>query len=193
MNNNNRWLLALVSFVLGPLCLLAACTTASPEGENAPTLPSAVEVSSRCLARAADSGEPAPARDQLTGLQWRRYVGCALASNLLVESGSVADNPEAIISIRLNADGSVNSIAPLRSSGNQSWDSAVQRAIAAVSPLPAAPAKHDFSRIDLHFRPQPRAPGISGISGSAGITGLTGESHWSIRHCTTVDGVTACR
>jgi TonB family protein len=190
MNNNNRWLLAPVSFVLCPLCLLAACTTTGPEGEHAPALPSAADVSSRCLARAADSGEPAPARDQLTGLQWRRYVGCALASNLWVESGSVADNPEAIISIRLNADGSVNSIAPLRSSGNQSWDTAVQRAIAAVSPLPAAPAKHDFSRIDLHFRPQPRA---LDIGGGTGITGLTGESHWSIRHCTTVDGVTACR
>ncbi|MFL9869099.1 energy transducer TonB [Paraburkholderia fungorum] len=190
MNNNNRWLPALVSFVLCSLCLLAACTTTRSESENGPPLPSAADVSSRCLARAAASGEPTPTPDQLTALQWRRYVGCALASNLLVESGSVADNPEAIISIRLNADGSVDSIAPLRSSGNQAWDTAVQRAIAAVSPLPAAPAQHDLSRIDLHFRPQPRGPGIGG---SAGITGLTGESHWSIRHCTTVDGVTACR
>jgi TonB family protein len=187
MNNNNRWLLALASSVLGPLCLLAACTSTDLQNEKGPPLPSATDVASRCLARVTQSGAPTPALDQLTGLQWRGYVGCALASNLVVDSRNVADNPEAIISIRVNADGSIDSVAPLHSSGNPAWDAAVQRAIAAVAPLPAAPATDTFSRIDLHFRPQPRPPGIGGS------TGLTGESHWSIRHCTTVDGVTACR
>lgn len=95
MNNNNRWLLALVSFAL---TLLAACTATGPQSENGPTLPSAADVTSRCLAHAAGSGEPTPTLDQLTGLQWHRYVGCALASNLSVDSRSVADNPEAIVS-----------------------------------------------------------------------------------------------
>jgi TonB family protein len=183
MNNDNRWLPAFASFAL---CLLAACTTTGPQSENAPTLPSAADVTSRCLARAAGSGEPTPTLDHLTGLQWHRYVGCALASNLSVDSRSVPDNPEAIVSIRLNADGSVDSVAPLHSSGNQAWDTAVQRAIAAASPLPAAPAKHDFSRVDLHFRPQRRPVGIGGS------TGLTDESHWSVVHCTTVQHATAC-
>ncbi|MFM0733948.1 TonB family protein [Paraburkholderia sediminicola] len=180
MNNNNRWLLALASFAL---CLLAACTTGSP-GENGPALPSAADVTSRCLARVAGTGEPPPTFDQLSGVQWRRYVGCTLASNMSVDLRTVADNPEAIISIRLNADGSVHSVAPLRSSGNQSWDAAVQRAIAAASPLPAAPANHNFARVDLHFRPQHRPTGIGGS------TGITDESHWEIRNCTTMRGVT---
>jgi TonB family protein len=184
MNNNNRRLLALALFALS---LLTGCTTEVSQHDSQPPLPSVDEVTNRRLARAAAAGESTPTLDQLTGLQWRRYVSCALASNLFVETKSVPDNPEAIVSIRLDAGGSVSSVALLGPSGNLAWDAAIQRAVAAASPLPPVRATHDFSRVDVHFRPyQPQAPGIGGS------TGLTGESHWSVRHCTTAGGATAC-
>jgi hypothetical protein len=131
MKNNDRWRHVLVPLALS---LLAACTAAGPDARSQSSLPSSGEVASLCLARAAVSNEPTPAVDHLTGSQWRRYVSCALTSNKFVDTSSVLDNPEAIVSLRLNPDGSVNSATLLRTSGNAALDAAVQRAITAASP-----------------------------------------------------------
>jgi TonB family protein len=183
MNHYFRWLLALVPLTLS---LLTACTADGPKNSSEVSLPSAGDVARRCLARAAGSGEPVPAMDLMNGPQWRRYVSCALTSNMFVHANSDVGNPEAIVSLRVNRDGSVGSATLLHPSGNPAWDAAVQRAIAAASPLPAAPGYQGISRVDLHFWPR---HGPLGIGGS---TGITGQSHWSVRHCTTVGGTTGC-
>ena len=183
MNKGRRCLFA---FVVSMLTWAAGCTTGSPQDDNQPVLPSADKVTSHCLARAASGSEPRPAIDQLNSVQWHSYVACALASNLLVATASVPENPEGIVSIRLDPLGAVSSVTLLHSSGNPAWDAAIQRAIVAASPLPPVRAPHGFSRVEIHFRPQRQALGIGGS------TGLTGESHWSVHHCNSVGGATAC-
>ncbi|WP_166660585.1 TonB family protein [Paraburkholderia sediminicola] len=122
----------------------------------------------------------------MNALQWRRYVSCALTSNLFVDANGDLGNPEAIVSLRLNSDGSVDSVTLLHTSGNDAWDAAVQRAIVAASPLPPAPPNQKVSRVDFHFRPRPRPVGIGGS------TGISGESHWSVVHCITVGRAGTC-
>ncbi|WP_186308521.1 TonB C-terminal domain-containing protein [Paraburkholderia sp. BCC1885] len=183
MTRNRRWLLAVV---VSTVSWLAACTSGTPSANGEPPLPSADEVTRRCLVRATANGASRPALDQLNAVQWRMYVGCALSSNLSVASTSVPDNPEGVVSIHFDSAGAVSSVGQLGSSGNPAWDAAIQRAIAAASPLPAIHASHEISRVDLHFRPQPQPRGIGGS------TGLTGESHWSVHHCNTVGSATAC-
>jgi TonB family protein len=175
--------LALVPLVLS---LLTACTSEIPRSSTEPQLPPAEDVAKLCQAQAVGSTEPLLTVDQMNSLQWRHYVSCALSSNIFVVANSDLGNPEAIVSLWLNTDGSVGSVALLHTSGNEAWDAAVQRAIAAVSPLPPAPANQYVSRIEFHFRPRHRPLGIGGS------TGITGESHWSVKHCVTVGSARTC-
>ncbi|SIO71911.1 TonB family C-terminal domain-containing protein [Burkholderia sp. GAS332] len=175
--------LALIPFVLA---LLTACTAEVPVNSNRPPIPSADDVAKRCLAHAAGSGEPLLTVGEMNALQWRRYVSCALTSNLFVDANGDLGNPEAIVSLRLDSDGSVSSVTLLHTSGNDAWDAAVQRAIVAASPLPPAPPNQNVSRVDFHFRPRPRPVGIGGS------TGISGESHWSVVHCITVGRAGTC-
>lgn len=172
------------------ICLLDACSTSGWDDDSGPALPSAEDTMNQCLAQAAPHARPLADTGHLSlnlsRQEWSRYVGCTLARNMRVARDSVADNPEATVSIHLAADGAVTSIDLPQSSGNPAWDKAVQRAIAAASPLPRAPATLQASRVDMQFRPHPEATGIGGS------TGLTAESHWTVRHCTTVGGVSAC-
>jgi TonB family protein len=122
--------------------------------------------------------------DRIAAAKWRRYVSCTLGSYMIVDLYNVPENPEGIVSIRLNPDGSIASISELHSSGNPAWDAAVQRAIAVASPLPAAPVNRPFTRVDMHFRPK---PGVA-----AGNAGISDTSHWSAKHCTLSGSLTTC-
>jgi TonB family protein len=128
---------------------------------------------------------PAIPGDRQEAVKWHRYVSCALARYRVVDSRNVEDNLEAIVSVRLNADGSVESASLLHSSGNDAWDAAVRRAIAAASPLPPAPAsaKRPITRVDMHFRPKPRGGDTDGIRDT---------SRWSVKHCRLSGSLTTC-
>jgi len=142
-----------------------------------PPLPASDSVANRCNAFA----------DRIDGndvAKWRRYVSCTLGSYMVVPRDTTSDNPEAIVSIRLHADGSIESVSLLRPSGNAQWDAAVQRAISAASPLPAAPASRGFTRVDMHFRARPEQ--------TTSASGLHDRSHWTIRHCTVTGSLKTC-
>ncbi|WP_408296832.1 energy transducer TonB [Paraburkholderia sediminicola] len=177
-----------LALVLIPLVLslLTACSAEAPGNSNKPLIPSADDVAKRCLAYAAGSGGPPLTVGEMNALQWRRYVSCALTSNVFVDANSDLGNPDAIVSLRLNSDGSIGSVTLLHTSGNDAWDAAVQRAIVAASPLPPASPNQNVSRVDFHLRPRHRPLGIGGS------TGLTGASHWSVEHCITVGRAGTC-
>ncbi|MFL9913305.1 TonB family protein [Paraburkholderia sp. RL17-337-BIB-A] len=139
--------LALIPLVLS---LLTACTADILANSNEPPIPSAHNIAKLCLAQAAGNGEPLLTVGELNALQWRHYVSCALSSHMFVDANSDLGNPEAIVSLRLNPDGSVGSVTLLHTSGDDAWDSAVQRAIVAASPLPPAPPNQNVSRIEFH-------------------------------------------
>lgn len=175
MNKTYCRLLALSPFALS---LLTACAY------DAPPLPERETVANRCQSYAeAYDGQALPA-ERAAVEKWHRYVSCTLGSYMVIGQGEVRDNPEAVVSIRLRPDGSVDSASLLRPTGNAAWDAAVQRAITAAWPLPAAPANGRLARIDMHFRPT-----LQRTNGSAGISDT---SHWSIRHCTRSGGAAAC-
>ncbi|KPD20030.1 hypothetical protein ADM96_01705 [Burkholderia sp. ST111] len=111
--------LALIPLVLS---LLTACTADVPRNSNEPLMPSADNVAKRCLAQAAGSGAPLLTVGEMNALQWRHYVSCALSSNMFVDANGGLGNPEAIVSLRLNIDGSVGSVMLLHTSGNEAWD-----------------------------------------------------------------------
>ena len=149
-------LFALLSFAF----LSTACTTENTARRDEPPLPSAADVTTHCLAQAAGNGKPLSTAGEMNVAQWRRYVSCALTSNMIVASNSTPGSPEAIVSLRINPDGSLASVALLNTSGSEAWDAAVQRAIVAASPLPPAPPTQHAARIDMHFKPQQRQLGM---------------------------------
>ncbi|WP_408437144.1 TonB family protein [Paraburkholderia caffeinilytica] len=175
--------IALIPLVLS---LLSACTADVVANSNESPIPSADNIVRVCLAHAAGSGEPSLKVGELNALQWRHYVSCALSSHMFVDASNDLGNPDAIVSLRLDPDGSVRSVALLHTSGNDAWDAAVQRAIVAALPLPPAPPNQNVSRIEFHLRPPHRPLGIGGG------TGITGESHWSVKHCITVGSARTC-
>jgi TonB family protein len=136
----------------------------------------------RCLAAVATPGFAPPTETTLSALQWKRYVSCKLGGNMVANPKKIPADTEAIVSIRAASDGSIVSVKLLRSSGNDDYDEAVERAIDAAAPLPAVPLALHIGRIDMHFHPvrvnplalQPGQPGIDG-AGSGGAR--AGDSH----------------
>ncbi|WP_179402142.1 energy transducer TonB [Burkholderia guangdongensis] len=187
-NDKHRLAAAMAATVAIALAAATLAGSAAADMPNDASAPSPADVSTRCLARVANAPSATPGT--LNARQWARYVGCELAGNLHADRRELADNPEATVSIRLNPDGTVASISA-GPSGNPAWDAAVQRSIAAVSPLPSAPTPSP-ARIDMRFRPTRTATGIGGIGGGNGLGGLGGASHWSVHQCTTFGGARAC-
>ncbi|NML30112.1 energy transducer TonB [Paraburkholderia antibiotica] len=170
----------------GGVALLAGCAGNSPTSADLLPARPAQEVLDRCLAGLAPAGTPPPSAQSLDESQWRRYVACAIGSNLHAARDQVSDNPEAIVEVRVEPDGMIGSIRRVGSSGNAAWDRAVDRSIGATPALQPAPAGHQVARMELHFRPFKAALGMN----SAG--GLSDESHWSWHRCITVHGTAAC-
>jgi TonB family protein len=168
------------------LCLLAGCANGTSQIEGKAPLLSPEQVADRCLAAVTPKDAPPPERDNFNGLQWARYVYCAIGSNLWVNRDLVRENPEATVEIQIADDGSVRSIKRLHTSGNAAWDRAVDRSIGVMPALPPAPAVRRSTSMDLHFEPFRQGLGMS--AGAA----LTGQSHWSVHRCTQVGGVSAC-
>ena len=67
---------------------------------------------------------------------------------------NIAGNPEAILDVEQLPTGEVASVKLRRSSGNKSFDEAVERAILKSSPLPLPDRREQFQRrLELKFRP----------------------------------------
>ncbi|WP_028226181.1 energy transducer TonB [Paraburkholderia ferrariae] len=203
-SNKKRRLLAVagatsLAVALAALTALAGCASSPPPPGPAPTptantpdLPPPQTVTSRCLARVATPGFAPPTESTLSGTQWERYVSCRLASNMVVATTSVSGNPEAVVSMTLTASGAADTVRLSRSSGDAAWDAAVERAIGAAGPFPPAPFTLHVGRVEMRFRPGPPQPGVEAIGGTNAGVGLQGGSHWSVHHCTTISGATAC-
>jgi colicin import membrane protein len=67
---------------------------------------------------------------------------------------SIPGNPAAIVSIHCGPDGSIISRKIVKSSGNDTWDSAVLRAIDATGQLPRDTDGRIPDPIELTWRPQ---------------------------------------
>lgn len=66
----------------------------------------------------------------------------------------IKDNPEAIFDVVQLPTGEVLSVRLRKSSGNKTYDDAVERAILKSSPLPRPDRPEQFSRVlQLNFRP----------------------------------------
>jgi TonB family protein len=137
---------------LGVLLLCLAFTACADIDSDAP-IPSPQTVQMRCVARITRPDSSPPSLETLNRPDWNRYVGCSLSSNLVVKHDDVLDNPEATVTIKFDPPGIVASVALTQSSGNPAWDRTVNRAIAAVTPLPPAHALVGVSRIEMHFVP----------------------------------------
>jgi hypothetical protein len=178
-----NWNLAACFYVFS--LLLGCADNAAQITNNVPTMP-LEQVVSRCLSTVAPQGGPTPTQDNLTESQWIGYVTCALGSNLRVDIGEVQENPQATVEILIDDDGSISSVKRFRTSGNAAWDRAVDISIRAAPALVSPPNPRHFSKLYVVF-----GPFLQGVGASGGAT-LTGQSHWSMHHCTTAGGATAC-
>ncbi|MGH8778802.1 energy transducer TonB [Paraburkholderia sp.] len=156
--------------------VIVALVTGCANGDLWQAGPSREEVAQACLTQL---GTPAPSLDQLDRKQWSRYAGCTIGRNLRTRQGEIEGYPESVVSVRFAPDGAFASASLLQSSGNAAWDTATERAIAAASPLPHAPAGTSVTRIDLHFRPNIQV-------------GLSDQSNWSVKHCTMAGTAKTC-
>ncbi|MEM5318574.1 TonB family protein [Paraburkholderia sp. JHI869] len=169
--------------ILFPLTLmLGACASDDVSQVGPHVRASPQTVMNRCLAAVATPGFAPPTEATLSSWQWKRYVSCKLGGNMLVHQKKVPADSEAIVSIRAASDGSIVSVKLLRSTGNDDYDEAVERAIDAAAPLPPVPAGLHIARIDMHFHPvrvNPLAlqPGQPGIDGAHGAEGSSSDSH----------------
>lgn len=167
--------------------LLAGCADASDSSRQMASRPPNPQVlRNQCLARIQGGASVPLPEGALTDAEWGRYVGCILSANMHVDLAQVPENPQAVVSMRVDSAGNVVAATLPQSSGNPAWDAAVQRAIKLSSPLPAAPATHRFARVDLHFQPRRQ------VMGMAGAPGLSGSSHWSIHHCVSNGNASVC-
>lgn len=162
--------------------MLSACASDDVSQVGPHVRPSPQMVMNRCLAAVATPGFAQPTETGLSAWQWKRYVSCKLGGNMFANPKKVPADTEAIVSIRAASDGSIVSVKLLRSSGNDDYDEAVERAIDAAAPLPAVPQALHIARIDMHFHPvrvNPLAlqPGQPGIDGANNAGGRSGDSH----------------
>lgn len=195
MKKNHR-LLIVFPFIA---CLLAlnGCASDDPTAAGPHVRPTPGQVMTRCLNAVAAQGFGPPTESTLSSWQWKRYVSCKLGSNMFVSQKKVPLDSDAVVSIRLASDGSIVSVKLLHSSGNDDLDDAVARAIDAASPLPSAPVALHLSRVDLHFHPVRVNPailqgGTPAIGGTNAGVGIRDETHWRIKNCNGVAGVSEC-
>ncbi|QGZ54166.1 energy transducer TonB [Paraburkholderia acidiphila] len=178
----NKKRLLLSAFPLMLMLVLGACASDDVTQVGPHVRPSPQLVMTRCLAAVATPGFAPPTEASLDSWQWKRYVNCKLGGNMRINPRKVPLDAEAIVSIRAASDGSIVSVTLLRSSGNDDLDEAVERGIAAASPLPPVPRALHIARIDMHFHPirvDPLAlqPGQPGIDSAHSHEGSAGDSH----------------
>lgn len=189
----NRRLLIVFPFLLA----LNGCASDDPPSAGSHAHLTPAQVMDRCLNAVAPPGFAPPTEATLGASQWRRYVSCKLGGNLTSNPRKVPHATEAVISIRLATDGSIVSVQQLHSSGNDEYDEDVRRAIDAATPLPAAPAALHLTRVDMHFHPASIDPlvlqgGAPAIGGTNAGVGISDETHWRIKNCNGVGGVSEC-
>ena len=109
------------------------------------------QVRDKPVAKAAPAAPPPSARVIDPG--YANLIRTRIRGNIVVP-GDMTGNPEAIFDVNQIPDGSVISVTLRKSSGNQAYDAAVERAIRKSSPLPTPPRPDQFQRIlELKFRP----------------------------------------
>jgi TonB family protein len=144
-------------------------------------IPTPETVQTLCMDLISTGSATRPRLDRLNRSNWSRYVACSLSKNLVVRHDEVLDNPEAVVAIRFAPNGAVTSVTLKRPSGNEAWDRTVNRAIAAIQPLPPAQALAGVSRIDMHFVP-----------GGELIKGIPSPTLGRPRTCLTTRGSMVC-
>jgi TonB family protein len=193
----NRRLLIVFPSALALLLALNGCASDDPTSTGPHVRATPEQVMNRCLNTVAAQGFGVPTESTLNAWQWKRYVSCKLGGNMWTSQKKVPLDSDAVVSIRLASDGSVVSVKLLHSSGNDDLDDAVARAIDVASPLPPAPIALHLSRVDLHFHPARVNPaflqgGMPAIGGTNAGGGIQDETHWRIKNCNIVGGVSAC-
>ena len=109
------------------------------------------QVRDKPVAKAAPAASPpsAPVIDP----GYANRIRTKIRGNIVVP-GDMTGNPEAIFDVNQIPDGTVISVKLRKSSGNRSYDEAVERAILKSSPLPTPPRPDQFQRsLELKFRP----------------------------------------
>ena len=87
---------------------------------------------------------------------WSDKIRARVRSNIIL-SREVPGNPEAIFEVALLPNGEVLTVRKRKSSGNPTYDDAVERAIMKSSPLPMPDDRSVFQRnLELKFHPQDR-------------------------------------
>lgn len=109
------------------------------------------QVRDKPIAKAAPVAPPpaAPVIDP----GYANRIRTKIRGNIVVPA-DMTGNPEAIFDVNQIPDGTVISVKLRKSSGNRSYDEAVERAILKSSPLPPPPRPDQFQRsLELKFRP----------------------------------------
>lgn len=89
-------------------------------------------------------------------LSWTDKIRAKIRGNIILPQ-DIPGNPEAIFDVTLLPTGEVLTVRKRKSSGNASYDDAVERAIMKSSPLPLPDDRSLFQRqLELKFRPQDR-------------------------------------
>lgn len=72
----------------------------------------------------------------------------------IIYPDAIAGNPRAVVEVRAAPDGTITSIKLVQSSGNKSWDAAVQRALEKTETLPRDVDGRIPTTLEIGFRPQ---------------------------------------
>jgi colicin import membrane protein len=104
--------------------------------------------------RAIAAREQASARDRALG-DWIGKIRSKIRGNIPTQVvQDVAGNPEAVFDVALLPTGEVLTVRMRKSSGNRTYDDAIERAILKASPLPRPDQPSLFRRdLELKFRP----------------------------------------
>lgn len=102
---------------------------------------------------AAKAPAPPPPAAAVIDPGYANRIRTKIRGNIALPA-DISGNPEAIFDVNQIPDGTVISVKLRKSSGNRSYDEAVERAILKSSPLPPPPRPEQFQRsLELKFRP----------------------------------------
>ena len=105
------------------------------------------------LARAQEGARAAAARSSDARADYENRIRMRVRSNLVRPPG-LSGNPEAEFAVTQLPDGTVTNVRMIRSSGFNTLDEAIERAIRVSSPLPLPASPELFQReLRLRFRP----------------------------------------
>ncbi len=120
-------------------------------------------------AKAADQGEDVRTKAGVTGgaeigdrtgvlADYAASIRARIRNRISFDPARAPDNPEVVFVVEQQATGRVLKVTKKKSSGNEGWDAAVERAILGSSPLPKTADGSVENPLTLSFRPLDRPP-----------------------------------